>query len=50
MIIGVIGVGKIIFISYLMMSVLKYFNIDILVFDRLNGLYFFIKYFDGIYN
>ncbi|GAA8991655.1 hypothetical protein BTM273_11520 [Helicobacter pylori] len=50
MIIGTTGAGKTTLISYLMMSALKYPNIDILALDRLNGLYSFTKYFDGIYN
>ncbi|GAA8722261.1 hypothetical protein HpDR94b_11890 [Helicobacter pylori] len=50
MIIGATGAGKTTLISYLMMSALKYSNIDILALDRLNGLYSFTKYFDGIYN
>ncbi|GAA7607481.1 hypothetical protein HpBHB51_09640 [Helicobacter pylori] len=50
MIIGATGAGKTTLISYLMMSALKYPNIDILALDRLNGLYSFTKYFDGIYN
>ncbi|GAA9405443.1 hypothetical protein TH0820_08810 [Helicobacter pylori] len=50
MIIGATGAGKTTLISYLMMSSLKYPNIDILALDRLNGLYSFTKYFDGIYN
>ncbi|WP_231228403.1 VirB4 family type IV secretion/conjugal transfer ATPase [Helicobacter pylori] len=50
MIIGATGAGKTTLISYLMMSTLKYPNIDILALDRLNGLYSFTKYFDGIYN
>ncbi|WP_104685898.1 VirB4 family type IV secretion/conjugal transfer ATPase [Helicobacter suis] len=50
MIIGATGAGKTTLMSYLMMSALKYPNLDILALDRLNGLYSFTKYFGGVYN
>ncbi len=50
MVIGATGGGKTTLMSYLMMSALKYSNLDILALDRLNGLYSFTKYFGGVYN
>lgn len=49
MIIGGTGAGKTTLMSFLMTSMLKY-DIDILVFDRLNGMYSFTEFFDGTYN
>lgn len=50
MIIGGTGAGKTTLLSFLMTSILKYENIDILALDRLNGLYAFTEFLDGTYN
>lgn len=50
MIIGGTGAGKTTLVSFLMTSILKYEDIDILALDRLNGLFSWTEFFDGTYN
>ncbi|GAA8493331.1 VirB4 family type IV secretion/conjugal transfer ATPase [Helicobacter pylori] len=50
LIIGATGSGKSTLISFLMMSALKYQNMRLLAFDRMQGLYSFTKFFKGHYH
>ncbi|PDW66933.1 transporter [Helicobacter pylori] len=50
LIIGATGSGKSTLISYLMMSALKYQNMRLLAFDRMQGLYSFTEFFKGHYH
>ncbi len=50
LIIGATGSGKSTLISFLMMSALKYQNMHLLAFDRMQGLYSFTKFFKGHYH
>ncbi|WQV50235.1 VirB4 family type IV secretion/conjugal transfer ATPase [Helicobacter pylori] len=50
LVIGATGSGKSTLISYLMMSALKYQNMRLLAFDRMQGLYSFTEFFKGHYH
>ncbi|NGP15412.1 DUF87 domain-containing protein, partial [Helicobacter pylori] len=50
LIIGATGSGKSTLISFLMMSALKYQNMRLLAFDRMQGLYSFTEFFKGHYH
>ncbi|MGL2634692.1 VirB4 family type IV secretion/conjugal transfer ATPase [Helicobacter pylori] len=50
LVIGATGSGKSTLISFLMMSALKYQNMRLLAFDRMQGLYSFTKFFKGHYH
>ncbi|MUU22620.1 VirB4 family type IV secretion/conjugal transfer ATPase [Helicobacter pylori] len=50
LVIGATGSGKSTLISYLMMSTLKYQNMRLLAFDRMQGLYSFTEFFKGHYH
>ncbi|GMB93409.1 VirB4 homolog (VirB4) [Helicobacter bizzozeronii] len=50
MIIGATGAGKTTLMGFLMMSALKYSNLNILALDRAYGLFSYTHYFGGIYN
>lgn len=50
LVIGATGSGKSTLISYLMMSALKYQNMHLLAFDRMQGLYSFTEFFKGHYH
>ncbi|EJB92583.1 VirB4 family type IV secretion/conjugal transfer ATPase [Helicobacter pylori] len=50
LVIGATGSGKSTLISFLMMSALKYQNMRLLAFDRMQGLYSFTEFFKGHYH
>ncbi|MGL2427497.1 VirB4 family type IV secretion/conjugal transfer ATPase [Helicobacter pylori] len=50
LVIGATGSGKSTLISFLMMSALKYQNMHLLAFDRMQGLYSFTEFFKGHYH
>ncbi|WP_120824825.1 VirB4 family type IV secretion/conjugal transfer ATPase [Helicobacter pylori] len=50
LVIGATGSGKSTLISFLMMSALKYQNMRLLAFDRMQGLYSFTEFFKGYYH
>lgn len=50
MIIGGTGAGKTTLMSWIMLNVLKYENVNTLALDSANGLYSITKYLDGEYN